>query len=144
MNSTIAVSRTLTIAASIERVWQAITTPAEIADWLGMEAVIIDDLAVGGRMRFVVEDGGDVAIFTTVEPPTHLAYHWTPEAGIPILTLVTFRLEATEGGTHITVTEAGFEALPSDLGTTVSTRNGKGWGMALDGIAKLVQGTDDE
>lgn len=144
MNSTIAVTRALTVAAPIEWVWQAITIPDEIAQWLGMESVIIDNLAVGGQMRFIVEGADDPAIFTAVEPPTHLAYRWTPEAGIPILTLVTFHLEPTDGGTYITVTEEGFEALPDDLAQTVSTRNGKGWGMALDGIANLVQGLEDE
>lgn len=143
MNSTIAVTRTLTVTAPIERVWQAITTPADIAQWLRMEAVKIDKLAVGGQMDFMVE-GSDPAVFTIVEPPTHLAYRWTPQVGIDSHTLVTFRLEPTDTGTHITVTEEGFEALPDDLGTTISTRNGKGWGMALEGIANLVQGADDE
>lgn len=143
MNPKIAVTRTLTVTAPIERVWQAITTPAEIAQWLRMEAVKIDTLTVGGQMDFMVE-GGDPAVFTVVEPPTQLAYRWTPQAGIQAHTLVTFRLEPTATGTYITVTEEGFEVLPDDLGTTISTRNGKGWGMALEGIATLVQGTDDE
>lgn len=145
MKATIAVTKTLTVAAPIERVWQAITTPNEIAHWLGMEHVFIDELTVGGAMRFEVEGGGDEpAIFTVVEPPTHLAYHWTPEVGQPMRTLVTFLLAPGDGGTHITVTEAGFEALPGDLATTISQRNGKGWGMALAGIATLVEGIDDD
>jgi uncharacterized protein YndB with AHSA1/START domain len=109
-----------------------------------MERVTIDNLIPGGRMVFEYEGGGDDAIIAIVEPPTRFAYRWKPEMGYDVRTLVTFVLEATDSGTYVMVSEEGFESLPGDLADTVAPRNGKGWGMSLEGIAKLVEGTPDD
>lgn len=140
----IAVTRTLTISAPIERVWNAITEPSKIATWLGMESVTLDRLAVGGKFSFAAGEAGGDGVITVVEPPTRLAYYWNPETGYDAQTLVSYVLERVAEGTSISVTESGFEALPADLRDTISQRNGKGWTMSLEGIAAMVQPHDYE
>jgi uncharacterized protein YndB with AHSA1/START domain len=140
----IAVTRTLTITAPIERVWNAITEPSKIVSWLGMSTVTLDRLEVGGKFTFDADGTGGDAVITVVEPPTRLAYYWNPEMGYEAQTLVIYVLESVPEGTHISVTESGFEALPADLRERISQRNGKGWTMSLEGIAAMVQDHDND
>ena len=58
---------------SIERVWRAVTEPAELACWFVAEASWTP--AVGERF----EAGGEHGRITAVDPPRLLAWTWGPE-----------------------------------------------------------------
>ena len=96
--------RTFTVSVPPERAWRAFTEPAELEIWFaerfesGGEDSTSDASSVGGPMHFEP---------TEVIPSERLAYRqWaeSPDAGIE----VTVVFEATERGTRITFTQAGF------------------------------------
>jgi uncharacterized protein YndB with AHSA1/START domain len=53
-------------------------------------------------------------------------------------TLVEFRLEAREGGTHLVVTESGFERIPASRRLEAFRMNDEGWMEQLGNIAAYV------
>ena len=62
------------------------------------------------------------------------SYRWHPFAidtsidySGEAMTLVTFELETTEGGTMLTLTESGFDALPLGRRTDAFEANEEGW-----------------
>ena len=52
------IRREVTVDATPEAVWDALTDPDELAAWFGAEAEV--DLRVGGAVRFRWHDGADV------------------------------------------------------------------------------------
>jgi len=96
--------RTFTVSVPPARAWRAFTEPEELEVWFaerfeaGGTDATSDSLGVGGPMHFQP---------TEVVPSERLSYRqWaeTPDAGID----VTVVFEATEHGTRITFTQAGF------------------------------------
>lgn len=101
-----------------ETIWKALTSGALIARWL-MEPVGFEPV-VGNRFTFQTTPAGewDGTIHCEVleaVPNRRFAYSWKGghdgNAGYGSLldTLVTWALEASEGGTRVTLTHAGFE-----------------------------------
>ncbi|MGW2327341.1 SRPBCC family protein [Streptomyces sp. NPDC001700] len=65
------------IAHSPEKVWQALTDPAELAHWFPSEVRV--DLRVGGRMGFVFpgREAPDMeGVITELDPPHVFAFTW--------------------------------------------------------------------
>jgi uncharacterized protein YndB with AHSA1/START domain len=138
MNPTLMVERSIVIAAPREKVWRALTTPEHFSTWFEGD-IRFDRLATGTVMTFNVGGENGIATMTTVEPPAVFAFTWTAEANLPTLNLVTFRLEAVPEGTHVTVTEQGFEALPENLRTRRFEMNDHGWEIQLHHLDNFVQ-----
>src|SRR6187402_2635732 len=70
------VSRTVTIAASIENVWAAITEAEHIKRWFGQKAVL-DTVAVGAVGVFGFEGYGDFPVrIEQLDPPRSISYRW--------------------------------------------------------------------
>lgn len=131
---------------SAETVWKALTNGALMSRWLmepaGFEAV------VGNRFTFRTTPGGkwDGTIFCQVleaEPNRRLVYSWkgghadNVGYGSPLDTVVTWELAAGEGGTHVTLTHAGFELPRND--SAFRTMSG-GWKTV---VPKLRETADD-
>lgn len=55
-------------------------------------------------------------------------------------TLVEFRLEPQGSGTHLTVTESGFDALPAERRDTAFRMNEGGWQEQMGNIRAHVRG----
>lgn len=131
--------RSIIIAADRDRVWQAITTPEQISQWFDSSMKWDFRLAVGEMITFSANGetlgSGTIAV---VEPPERFAFRWTPEPGNPAETVVTFALEAVAEGTRVTITEAGFEALPDDVRQRRRSMNAEGWGIALNNLAAYL------
>src|SRR5262249_46512289 len=82
------------IRSSQERVFQALTDPAELGCWLGHYAEV--DLRPGGALRFSWPGGEtDTGTVVAVEPPRRLVFAW----GAPHLTEVEFLLVPQDDGT---------------------------------------------
>lgn len=143
MNSTNVIERSILIAANREKVWQAITTPEHFSKWFEAD-IRFNKLAVGEVMTFDVSGQSGFATIAIVEPPERFAYHWTPELGNSTQTLVTFFLEVVPDGTCLTVTEAGFEALPDEIRQRRYTMNAEGWGIQVKNVAAYVQSMSDD
>lgn len=92
---------------------------------------------------------GDNAVFCTVErvePERYFSFRWIPygidaEAdpeGEPT-TLVEFCLEATDGGTLLTVVESGFDGVPAHRRERAFRMNEGGWAAQAENLKKYVE-----
>ncbi len=125
------------VTAKRSRVWRAISDAAEFGAWFG---VILDrpfapGATVRGRLTFPGYEHVTLEILVErVEPEGYFSYRWHPYAIDPKVdysaeptTLVEFRLEETAGGTAITITESGFDRLPSSRRAEAFRMNEAGW-----------------
>jgi uncharacterized protein YndB with AHSA1/START domain len=136
------VERSIWIAAPRERVWSAITEPAQLERWFAPGCPWeIPALQVGATATFyntVTETL--LAIIKVVNPPRQFTLRWQPEASYPATTLVTtFLLEAENGGTRITITEAGYETLPEDIRQKRFEETSRGYGMSIESLKAYVE-----
>ena len=75
------VEKTVHFPASRERVWMAITDPAELAMWFGDEAEL--DLRVGGDGAMTWENHGRYEMrVEEVHAPRRLVWSWVGEGGV--------------------------------------------------------------
>ena len=128
------------------RVWQAITDPAQVAQWFGDQVQY--ELQPGAHMYMAWEEFGAVSgRIEIVEPPTRFAFRWRA-SGIPESepmtahnsTLVTYYLEEIPAGTRLTVSETGFATLPPALRAAALRENNQGWDVELTELqAYLVE-----
>ena len=139
------VSRTVTIAASIEKVWAALTQPEHIAKWFGQGAVL-DTVAVGGTGTFSFDGYGDFPVqIEELDPQRVIAYRWGNENARAITpidpnrsTVFRFTLEPADGGTQLTVVESGFDTLSDPAASMESNRGG--WNSELDELVAYLEG----
>ncbi len=142
-----AVRRTVTIAASPQKVWAAVTQPELITQWFGQTAEL-DRIEVGAEGRFGFEGYGTFPVrIEEVDAPHAIAYRWGNENATPTETLdvdhstvFRFTLEPLDGGaaTRLTVVESGFDALRDPASAMESNRGG--WDSELDELVAFVEG----
>ena len=129
------VERSIWIAAPRERVWQAVTDPAQIAQWFAPGTSFSKN---GDKISVRIGDMDmEVAVIELVDPPRQITTRNLLERSMT----TTYTLEEENGGTRITVTEAGFESLPEDARKERLDQNGKGWEMALENLKAFIDGT---
>lgn len=158
--ATFSVRRTIRIAASIDKVWQAVAEPEHISRWFGR--VELDGTGVGATGAMAFPDAG--ASTETVLPlrveareePRLIAYRWRNDDAdrhardgssgdhadvfAPDQTTVfTFTLEEFDGGTQLTVIETGFEGTSDPAVNLASHRDG--WTEELDKLVALLEGS---
>ena len=111
----------------VERVWRAISDPAELPAWFPSKVEY--EQRVGASIRFVDDpyapglEGGTVLAW---DPPRHLAFTWGEDE-------LHFTLEEVEGGCR-------FELVNVLADPGKSAMNAAGWHVCLDELAKLVRG----
>lgn len=123
------------LAHAPQRVWRALTDPAELAGWfpVGVEAVP----EPGAPMRFVTDMPGDVAEGQVLEcdPPKVYAFRWARS-------VLRFELAAEDDGgclLRFSHTLSGTDT-SGDLPSVA--RQGPGWEQCLDALAALLDGTE--
>jgi uncharacterized protein YndB with AHSA1/START domain len=131
----------ITIEAPAERVWEALTTPAQIKAWFfGVETE--SDWRQGSQLVHRGEYRGkpyhDKGEILRIEPPTVLVHtHWSDVSGLPDepanYQRVTWSLDEHDGVTELTVSE---ENLPSDEAKATSDQS---WPMALGNLQRVVE-----
>ena len=107
----------------IDRVWEAITDPDAISDWL-MPTDFAPRLGHKFQFRTKPEPGFDGIVNCEVialEPPRRLAYTWK---GGGIDTVVTFTLQSVPQGTKLVLEHKGFRGMRA---TMVSFFLSSGW-----------------
>jgi len=129
-----AIERTIELKASPERVWRAISDPAELDRWFPQRAEL--DLRSGGDGSFHFDGYGDFPVrVEAVDAPRYLAWRWAREAGGQPLTLVEWWVEErADGGTTLRVRESGFTDPQHRMG------NEEGWTEELAELVSLVDG----
>jgi len=83
----------------------------------------------------------------TVEPERRFSFRWRPQMKDPDTdytavptTLVEFVLTEAGDGTHLTVTESGFDAMPRESAAELLRRNSEGWAGQVKNIERHVDG----
>lgn len=131
------VEKTLHFEASRERVWKAITDPAELAMWFGDEAEF--DLRVGGHGAMIWEKHGRYEMrVDEVEAPRRLVWSWIHESDVAFddgpATRVEWNLTEHEGGgTTLYLRESGF------LTDLHHQQNDGGWDEELGELVTLLE-----
>jgi uncharacterized protein YndB with AHSA1/START domain/uncharacterized protein YciI len=125
------------IAAPIERVFRALTSPEEIVRWWGSPDSYrttewTSDMRPGGKWRARgVGDQGPFTVggeFIEVDPPRKLVQTWQPDWDGGHVTTITYRLDATATGTRVTVRHEGFgDRADSCAGHTAGWEQVLGW-----------------
>jgi uncharacterized protein YndB with AHSA1/START domain len=139
----IAVERSIWIAAPRERVWRAVTDPAEIEHWFSPGTLWhLTALEVGGRMFAPnAETGAEMytQVIELVDPPQQFITRTAAEPPeIPYMTTYTLREEGK--GTRLTITHSGYELDPSDRRWFGMEQNAFGFGMMVENIKAHVEG----
>ena len=129
--------RTLTLTRDyphpIERVWAAVSTPARIADWMGVQWLGDEGAALheGAHFdyRFANSELESRAHVLRYEPPRLIEHSWFEN--VPPHGRVRWALEEVAGGTRLTLTHflPRFEEAP---------RTGAGWTMLLEALARSL------
>ena len=160
VSATDRIEKRVVLRAPQERVWRAISDPAEFGSWFGVE--IDGSFAPGakltGRMKPTKFDadiakiqekytGMEMAIYVEeVEPMRLFSFRWHPFAldntvdySKEPMTLVTFTLEPVEDGTRLTIVESGFDAIPIERRADAFEANDEGWGMMTQVVANYLR-----
>jgi uncharacterized protein YndB with AHSA1/START domain len=135
------VERSVWIAAPRERVWQAVTNPEQVVQWLvpGLPGAMMKRDDEDGKVTVHLgEMGLDFAILQMIDPLRHVTMHSLPEN----LIKTTYRLEDQEGGTRFTVMMTGFEALPADAREDRLSLSGTGWENTLKNLKAYAEGSE--
>ena len=115
---TLAVERSVLIHAPRQRVWQAITDPAQLEQWYAPGCPWeIPVLQPDATVKFY-NTNTDVQLATieVVEYLKALTLRWQLDPTHPGITLLnSFRLAEEDGSTRLTVSQEGYESLPEGM-----------------------------
>jgi len=147
------ISKSIDIAAPIDRVWDALIDHEKFGTWF--RVALDQPFTVGssstGHMTYPgYEHYRWQARVVAIERMTRFAYEWPAtggdqelmENGLPASewTLVEFLLEPSGNGTHLTVTESGFDKVPEPRRSSVMQSNDGGWTEQMQNIRAYVEG----
>lgn len=140
----LAIERSIWLDAPRERVWRAVSDPAQIQQWYSPGTTgHLSALEVGGRFYLQhPETGGEtyVEIIERLDPPHQLVTKCVPEPPDTILKSKTYTLTEENGGTRLTLTLAGYEPEPEDTRWNRMEENAFGFGMMLQNTKAFVEG----
>lgn len=147
MEQTIAVERSIWIAAPRERAWHAVTEPEHLDQWYAAYyRWDIPSLQVGTTVKFYNKDDDTDVQIATIEifdPPRQFTLRWQPDKQYPAMTLVTtFMLEEENGGTRVTISESGYEAIPDDERQQWFDATANGYTMSMENLKAHLEGRD--
>ena len=95
-------SSELTVPASPEETWDALTDPEQLTEWLAEDAEL--DLRPGGDLAFRVDGEERGGFIEEVDEPRRLVFWWGPDGDEP--TRVEIELEADGDDTRVRVVES--------------------------------------
>lgn len=130
-----AIVQEITIQAPAERIFEALTNPAQLVSWWGLEGRfqtthMESDLRRGGkwRMRGAGMGGKPFRVageYREIGPPRVLAFTWLPDwQGDSTVSLVRFDLDEKDGVTTVRLTHSG-------LATGNARSSHRGWPQIL-------------
>ena len=150
MNTPLIVENNITIAAPIERVWDALINP-EITVQYMYGCVPLTDWKVGSSLLWEGEYEGQRLVFVKgqiveFQPNTRMVYTVIdplnpdiPDAPENYLT-VTYLLSADNGQTHFAVTQGDYSAVAEGQKRYDDTVQAGGWQSVLEAIKTVVEG----
>lgn len=142
------IEKKIELAASLSRVWRALADYREFGEWFRVK---IDGPFVEGQVSrgHITYPGYEhlkwEAVIQKIEQEKLFSFTWHPYAVDPNAdysqeppTLVEFRLEKTAKGTLLTVTESGFDKIPSHRRIEAFRMNEGGWAEQVKNIAAYL------
>ena len=139
------VTRSISIGASAENVWRAITEPEHLSRWFGRTVLRGAGAGAVGTMTF--EGYGPIPIrVEAVDELRSVTYRWSnddalgappPDVIDSSSTVFTFTLETHGASTRLTVVESGFERTSDPEANLESHR--RGWDLELDKLVALLK-----
>jgi uncharacterized protein YndB with AHSA1/START domain len=139
----IMVERSVWIDAPRERVWQAVTDPAQIEKWFSPgQAWTMTALEPGGRF-FIYDAENKVEMYTqmieVVDAPQRYVTRSVPTP--PEQSHVSdWTLREEKGGTRLTITYSGYELEPEDGRNASIEQTAFGFGMMMENLRASVVG----
>jgi uncharacterized protein YndB with AHSA1/START domain len=143
------IQKEVMLKASRERVWSAISDPREFGAWfkVDMSGVRFEaGKTVHAKMTYPGYEGLPFEIvIEQIEAPRLFSFRWPPYDIDPSqdnsnepMTLIEFVLEEVDGGTRLTVTESGFDAIPLSHRAEAFRSNSEGWAQQMHNLEAYV------
>ncbi|MEB3034248.1 SRPBCC family protein [[Mycobacterium] nativiensis] len=151
------IEKQVVLRASLDRVWRAISDPAEFGQWFGVRfdgpfvagtpitATITPTAVDADVARLQEPHAGNRGTWhiVAVEPQRRFAYRWHPfavDTDVPDepMTLVEFTLAETPDGVLLTIVESGFDALPASRRSSAFEANSGGWAHQVELVRKYL------
>ena len=143
------IEKVIDLAAPVARVWQAITDHREFGEWFRVR--LNNPFKVGVTTTGNITYPGHehvkwVSVTEQMDDERLFAFSWPPGSVDPdteydenAKVLVEFRLEPTEGGTRLTITETGFQQFPESKRLDILRSNVEGWEIQAKNVAAYVE-----
>ena len=142
------IERHIDLKSPPSRVWKALTDYKEFGQWFGvkLEGPFIVGKTVSGKLTYPGYEHMQWAVdVKAMEPERLFSFTWHPYA-IDVTvdysketpTLVEFTLAAAGSGTHLVLTESGFEKIPANRRLEAFRQDEEGWIEQMENIAKYV------
>ena len=143
------IERNIDLKSPVSRVWKALTDHKEFGQWFGctFDSPFVVGKTAAGTLNYPGFEHFRWAIdVKTMEKERTFAFTWHPYPADATIdydkepqTLVEFRLQSTAHGTHLVVTESGFENIPAGRRLEAFRMNTEGWVEQLENVARYVQ-----
>ena len=142
------IEKQIELKAPISKVWRALTDHREFGEWfrVKLDGPFVPGQVSRGQMTYPgYEHLKWEATVEKMEPEKLFSFTWHPYAVDPKAdysneppTLVEFTLQKTANGTLLTVTESGFDQIPSGRRLEAFRMNDGGWAEQVKNIEKHV------
>ena len=144
------IEKVVELAAPVSRVWRALTDHEEFGQWFRVR--LDGPFKVGATTTGTVTYPGYehmkwVSLTERLEPERLFVFSWPPGTLDPetdydddAKVIVEFRLQPSETGTRLTITESGFLQFPESKRLEVLRSNTEGWDLQAENIAAYVAG----
>jgi uncharacterized protein YndB with AHSA1/START domain len=145
-SSTDRIHKSIVLHAPRSKVWKALTDSQQFGQWFQarIEAPFQAGQRAEGRitypgyehLRFEVE-------VEQMEPERLFSWRWQPGGDADVdpaepTTLVVFELEEVPEGTRLTVTESGFDRIPTARRAKAYRENDEGWSGQMGALEKYL------
>ena len=142
------IEKRIELEAPVARVWRALTDYREFGEWfrVKLEGPFVAGQVSRGHITYPgYEHVKWEAVVQKIEPERLFSFTWHPYAVDPNVdysketpTLVEFRLEKTANGTLLTLTESGFDTIPSHRRLEAFRMNEGGWAEQIKNVESYV------
>jgi uncharacterized protein YndB with AHSA1/START domain len=158
--STDRIEKQILLHAPLERVWDAISDAKRFGSWFGVafDAPFVAGSRLTGRIvptsvdpevaKLQEPHAGKAFEFQveSIEPMRRITFRWHPFAIDPQVnytqeptTLIVFELRPTASGTHLTISESGFDQIPLERRAKAFAANDAGWTHQVKLIEKYLE-----
>lgn len=143
------IEKIVELAAPVARVWRALTDHEEFGAWfrVRLDGPFEVGATTTGTMTYPGHEHVQwISVTEQMDHEHSFVFSWPPSAvdpdteyGEDAKVLVEFRLEPTERGTRLTITESGFLQFPEAKRLEVLRSNAEGWDLQAENVTAYVE-----